>query len=173
VVDVILHMAISLDGMVARENDDTDFLAPDNWTIFVELARATGAMIWGRRTHELVRGYGASYIADLDRVERVVVSRDPELALEPGWQRVDSPERAVALLEDAGHERALLVGGAALNTAFARAGLIDEVVINVESVIVGRGIPLFAPATLDLRLHLLGVLRPREEIVQLRYCVRT
>jgi hypothetical protein len=51
-------MAISLNGMVARENDDTDFLAHDNWEIFVELAYQVGAMIWGRKTHEIVRTYG-------------------------------------------------------------------------------------------------------------------
>jgi riboflavin biosynthesis pyrimidine reductase len=170
-MEVILHMAMSLDGMVARENDDTDFLAHDNWTLFVELARQTGALIWGRRTHELVRGYGASFLVDLNGLGRVVVSGDAQLALEPGWQRAASPEQAVALLEDAGHKRTLVVGGAALNTAFAQAGLVDAVILNVESVIVGHGIPLFAPAPLDLRLQLLAVQRVREEIVQLHYRV--
>ena len=167
-MELILHMAISLDGMVARENDDTDFLAHDNWLIFVDLAHETGAMIWGRRTHEIARGYGDQFLHDLDGLGRVVVSGDPQLILEPGWQRAASPEGAVSLLEQLGHGRALLVGGAALN----RAGLIDEVVVNVESVIVGRGIPLFAPATLDLRLRLLDVKQVRQEIVQLHYHVR-
>lgn len=36
----LLHMAFSLNGVSARENDDTDFLSRDNWVIFVELARA-------------------------------------------------------------------------------------------------------------------------------------
>ncbi len=58
----ILHRAISLNGMVARENDDTDFLAHDNWDIFVELAHQTGAMILGRKTHEIVRTYGEQFI---------------------------------------------------------------------------------------------------------------
>jgi len=171
-MDVILHMALSLNGMVARDNDDTDFLAPDNWTIFVELAHETGAVIWGRRTHELVRGYGAQYIRDLDGTTRVVVSGNPALDLEPGWQVAGSPEAAVALVAAASRERSLLVGGAALNTAFARAGLIDGVIVNVESVIIGRGIPLFAPETFDLPLRLREVRRVREEIAQLRYDVR-
>ena len=59
-----------------------------------------------------------------------------------------------------------------MNTAFARAGLIDQVIINVESVVVGRGIPLFAPEGFDLRLKLIEMKRMREEIVQLHYEVR-
>ncbi len=45
-------------------------------------------------------------------------------------------------------------------------------VVNLESVIVGRGIPLFARAMLDLRLRLLDVKQVRQEIVRLHYHVQ-
>lgn len=169
---IILHMAISLKGMVARENDDTDFLSHDNWTIFVALAHQTGALLWGRKTHEIVRTYGEEFIQELDGITRIVISSDSHLKLEPGWHVASSPQEAETLLAAADQEQALLVGGARLNTAFAQAGLIDQVIINLESVIVGCGIPLFAPEAFDLPLQLLEIKHVRDEIIQLHYRVR-
>jgi dihydrofolate reductase len=130
-VKVILHMAISLNGMIARENYATDFLSAENWKIFVSLAYQTGAMIWGRITHEDVRTYGEQYIRDLERIQRVVVSRDTLFSVEPGWQLAASPQHALDLLTATGVEKTLLVGGASLNSAFARAALIDEVILTI------------------------------------------
>jgi hypothetical protein len=45
------------------------------------------------------------------------------------------------------------------------------VILNLESVIVGRGIPS-APQAFDLPLQLQAVERVRKEIVQLHYAVR-
>ena len=98
-------MAMSLNGMVARDNDDTDFLAHDNWAIFVELAHRTGAMIWGRKTHELVRGYGEQFISDLDRITRIVMSGDPHLGLEPGWNVAGSPRKPLSSSRRTGGSR--------------------------------------------------------------------
>jgi len=170
-MNVILNMSMSLNGMVARENDSTDFLAHDEWLLFVELARKTGAIVWGRKTHEIIRGYGEQVLHSFDGLVRIVISNDPQFPLEVGWQVATSPQQAIALLTSAGHAQALLGGGASLNAAFARAGLINDVVVNMESVIVGCGVPLFAPQDFDLRLGLLEMKQVRDEVVQLRYQV--
>jgi riboflavin biosynthesis pyrimidine reductase len=39
----------------------------------------------------------------------------------------------------------LLAGGAKLNTAFTSAGFVDQVILDLESVIIGQGISLFGP----------------------------
>ncbi len=109
---VILHMAISVNGMIARENDDTDFLSHDNWVIFVELARQTGAMIWGRKTYEVVRSYGPSFLEDLNPVRKVVVSSDPDFTVEAGWEIAHSPQQALESLEEQQVPEVILVGGA-------------------------------------------------------------
>ena len=38
---VILYMAMSLNGYIARENGDEDFLSHENWNTFCELANPT------------------------------------------------------------------------------------------------------------------------------------
>ena len=42
----------------------------------------------------------------------------------------------------------VVTGGSKMNSSFAKSGLIDEVILNVEPVIIGEGIPLFDPAFL-------------------------
>ena len=170
-MNIILNMSMSLNGMAARENDSTDFLAHGEWLLFVELARQTGAIVWGRKTHEIIRSYGEQALHSFDGLVRIVISHNPHLFLEPDWQVATSPQQALALLTTLGQTQALLGGGASLNTAFARASLINEIVVNIDSVIVGCGVPLFAPETFDLRLHLLEMKQVHDEVVQLRYQV--
>ena len=50
---VILFMAISLNGIIARENNEEDFLSNKNWQMLVKLTNRTGCVIWGHKTHEL------------------------------------------------------------------------------------------------------------------------
>jgi dihydrofolate reductase len=167
-----LNMTTSLNGIAARENDSTDIFQRGEWAMFMDMARETGAMIWGRRTHEVVRGYGEQALAAFDGLYRIVVSHDASLHLETGWNVATSPQAAVAQLKAAGHEQALLGGGGTLNTSFVQDGLVDEIVIFMESVVVGKGIPVFSTDVLDLRLDLVDLTRVDNELAQLRYTVR-
>ncbi|HKY54965.1 MAG TPA: dihydrofolate reductase family protein [Anaerolineales bacterium] len=173
-MNVILNMSVSVNGIAARKNDSTDFLTHGEWPLLVELAQQTGAILWGRRTHEVVRAaYGEQALHAFDGLVRMVVSHNSQLALEPGWHVATSPQQAVALFTDAGQLQALLAGGPTLNTSFVRARLINEVVLFTDSVIVGRGLPLFAPEPFDLPLHLLEITQVRDEVVRSRYQVRS
>ena len=48
-------MATSINGMIARENGDEDFLSHDNWISFKKLAEEIGFFIIGRKTYEVVQ----------------------------------------------------------------------------------------------------------------------
>lgn len=47
-VKVILYMATSVNGVIARENNEEDFLSEDNWDTLFQLANKSGCIIWGR-----------------------------------------------------------------------------------------------------------------------------
>jgi dihydrofolate reductase len=63
----------------------------------------------------------------------------------------------------------LLAGGVSIAQQALAAGLVDEVVLHVAPVLVGRGVPLFAGARVDLRCT---EAIPGEGAVHLRYDVR-
>ena len=165
---VTLWMAVSLNGMAARDDQSEDFLSKTDWEMFLDLARACDGVIWGRVTHQLFEQSVRRHFGELPIV---VVTRDRMFATRPGSIRASSPQEAVALLMRPGSNRILLAGGSQLNAAFAQEGLIDEVILAIEPVVVAKGIPMVAPNAPDLRLSLLGVDDRRSPTLRLHYRV--
>jgi len=65
----------------------------------------------------------------------------------------------------------VLTGGSTNNAAFAKQKLIDELLLDVQSIIIGKGISLFAPDDFQLSLKLLEVKKIDSKIIQLHYKV--
>ena len=90
--------------------------------------------------------------------------------MDKGYFVASSPEDAVTFLQKEGFEKALLTGGATTNSSFAKAGLIHEMILNVEPIVLGKGLSLFLPADFQLSLELLES-KPMNNLLQLRYKV--
>lgn len=166
---VTLSMAMSANGMTCREDGTEDFLSEANWGRFVALVHEHGNLIWGRKTYEAVTAPDAGYdLAPLATATKLVLSRDAAYAVAPGYTLVASPEEALAVLTERGFASALISGGATINTAFAQAKLIDEIVLDVEPVFVGRGLGVFSPADFDLAAELVAT-EKHDQIMTMRY----
>jgi dihydrofolate reductase len=165
---VTLWMAMSLNGIVARENQSEDFLSSRDWELFLELLRSSVALIWGRVTHEL---FEQRVRAEFHELPIIVVTRKNDFVTRSGSTRALTPEDAVAVAARLDADNALLAGGSQLNTGFARSGLIDEVIVAIEPVIVSRGIPLLSGDAPDLRLDLLDIDQRRQPSLRARYRV--
>jgi dihydrofolate reductase len=84
---------------------------------------------------------------------RIVMTRNPERNSElvvPQQLEFtdDSPGKLLTALESRGYKKALLVGGAEINSAFLKANLIDELWLTVEPIILGNGKNLFSEENL-------------------------
>ena len=168
---VTLFMAISLNGIIATLDNQEEFLSHANWDEFVKVVQKCGCLIWGRKTYELVRKWDKSYLDPFKNIVKVIISRDRDLKLDPGFVLADSPQSGLKLLKDKGFKEVILTGGSTNNSAFAKLNLIDEVTLNIEGVIVGKGIPLFNPEEFELKLQLKTVKKVTENILQLHYKV--
>lgn len=167
---VTLFESMSVNGMMGRPGGSGDFFSTYCWTAFVEVAKQTGAMIWGRVTHDAFRGMpGAS--EQLAGLNGVVLTKRRDYAPGHGWQVAGSPREALEVLSRAKCGEALVAGGQTVNTAFLREGLLDELILLVESVVIGRGMPLFAASDADLRLKLVDVTRATDTVVRLHFGV--
>ena len=164
-------MAMSVNGLIAREDGSEEFLSDVHWKAFVELAKEHGNIIVGRGTYEAVKkwDYGFGF-DDLNGVTKIILSRE-KFDAPTGYLHASSPEAALKLLEEQDFDTALVAGGAHTNSAFAKAGLLDEIILNIEPAILGKGIPLFAPEALELPLSFESM-QERDGIVQLRYSVK-
>ena len=168
---VILYMAMSLNGFIARENRQEDFLSEDNYKTFVDLAHQTGCIVWGRKTHEAVRNWDKRYFEQIKDIKKIVVSQNSDFQIEDDFELATSPKQALEKLEQQGYEKVILTGGSSLNSSFAKENLIDEVILNIQSVIIGKGLPLFCSESFDLSLRLKEMIKVSENIIQLHYIV--
>ena len=168
---VILFMAMSANGLIARPDGEEDFLSHANWESFTELVDQCQNLIVGRKTYEAVKQWEENYSFDDFSAVKVVLTRDQAYALDAGYKRAATPEEALAILRSHGCAQALLTGGAGANTSFMACGLVDELLINVEPVVIGEGIPLFSSEGFDAHLQLLDVKQLPQGILQLRYVV--
>lgn len=172
-MNVILYMAQTVNGLIARENYDEDFLSQVNWETFVKLAEEIGCFIIGRKTYDIYRAKKSKeYSFNHIRAKKIIVSRDKKQKLVPGYIAANSPPAALQRASKLGFTKVLLAGGGTLNSAFMKAGLIDEIILNVEPHALGRGIKIFSEETWERELELITVKKMRSGVVQLHYKVK-
>lgn len=71
-----------------------------------------------------------------------------------------------------GHDQVLVTGGASVNSSFLKNGLVDEIVLNIEPTVVGKGIPLFAPEEFEVKLNLVETKELEGGVQQVTYSVQ-
>lgn len=170
---VILYMAISANGMIARKNDKTDWSEAES-NFYIAKVKDCGNMIIGKRTYEIMQR-DDNKDADTDVLgnpQIVVLSSKQETGNKSGVEFVKSPSEAISFLEKKGFKTAMVAGGSQVDTAFIKADIVDEIYLDVESILFGEGIPLFSPSEFEIQLELMETTRISENGVQLHYKVK-
>ncbi len=168
---VILFMAMSLNGIIASENGSEDFLSDTNWETFSELAEKHGCFIVGRKTYEMVQKWPDYNFDNINAKLKIVISSGKGLRLRPSFLLANSPKDAIEKAGVLSFKSAILAGGSIINSAFIKENLIDEVIINIEPVILGSGIPIFGENEFEKCLSLIETVKITDNILQVRYRV--
>jgi len=144
---VSYYVAMSLDGFIAKPDGDIHWLSaverPGEDYGYAAFYSTVEAVLIGRATYDLCLSFPEwPYTGK----RTIVFSRDPALRRhEQAEITADDPRDVVARLEREGIQKAWLVGGGILATAFRELGLIDEYIVSVIPVVLGGGIPMLAP----------------------------
>ena len=136
---VILYMAISLNGMIAKSDDNTSWISKEEWDSYSLAVRTAGNLIVGHRTYEILTKQPE--FSEFKDVKLVVVTQENFQTLAPNHLVAKSPKEALELLKN--FEEVVVAGGGTLNASFGEESLIDEIFIDIEPIILGQGIPLF------------------------------
>lgn len=167
----ILYMAMTVNGKIAGIDHDTSWTSKEDWAGFLGMCKRVGNAIIGRKTYEMVKKEGTQ----LSNILTVVLTHDPALLSKKSQNTIFTdkhPRDVLAMLEKKGYKEALVAGGGILNAAFLKEGLIDEMYIDIEPLILGHGIPLFADGNFAPRLKLLEVKQlDNHQTIQLHYNV--
>ncbi|MDE1869062.1 MAG: dihydrofolate reductase [Candidatus Micrarchaeota archaeon] len=164
---VIMYMAMTLNGMIAKRNDETPWLGPE-WKAYNAMVRKTKNIIVGRRTYAIMKE--DNEFKRCGNPFTIVVSRRGG-ANDKNTIFASSPVEALSLLKDRGFKSALVGGGGKLDGSFMRAGLVDEVYMDIEPFLFGNGIRLFSDVEFAKRLRLVGTKMLSKDEIQLHYRV--
>lgn len=157
---VTLHMVQSLDGFVAKKDNDVSWLHshdryPQGVTLteeeITEFVGAIGCYVMGSRTYEQALELGWPYG---DVPVTVVTSR--KLPAKQKSVSFYSGDLTALIREQLKpkYPNIWMVGGSMLTKEFLRLGLADEIVISIMPVILGGGTPFFDEVGRELKLHL-------------------
>jgi dihydrofolate reductase len=169
---VILYMATTANGMIARENDDSDFLSGSEWKEYLRMVKSCGNCIIGRRTYEFCTSDPNQTFPFPNAINVVMTKKK----FKNKWPNQviftdKSPKGILTMLRQKGFKFTFLAGGSALNSSFMKAGLVDEIYIDIVPLVLGKGITLFADASFEHKLRLIDSKKFLGGVVQLHYKV--
>lgn len=144
-------MATSKDGFICDEKDETPW-SDEEFNEFYKFAKKNRNLIIGRKTYEIMKKNGE--IDNLNNVKIIVLSKNIKLN-DKNIVSADSPKKAVELLLKNGFDNILIGGGAEINTSFMKEDLINEVILDVVPVFLGKGKRIFSDEKFENMLELI------------------
>jgi len=177
---IIVHIATSADGFIARLDGSVDWLdrpSPKGNYGMTAFYKSIDTILWGRKTCEMALEFQKKGIpgAEFDtKVKNYVFTRSAlPSPLPAGVEFVDEPIKLfVKRLRGKKGKDIWMMGGAAIIASFLDAGEIDEFIIHVIPTFIGEGIPLIAPARRTVPLKLISSTKFTDGVVRLHYAVR-
>jgi dihydrofolate reductase len=168
-----VFVGTSVDGFIARANDDLDWLPPGGGEEhgYEAFMATVDALVIGRKTFEKVLTfdtwpYGGKPVF-------VLTSRPLEIPDLPGAvvERMSGdPADIVSQLAGRGIGHIYVDGGITVQR-FLRAGLIQRLIITRVPVLIGEGIPLFGPLQGDIALQHVATRQYASGLVQSEYVI--
>lgn len=164
---IIIYIASSLDGYIARENGDVDWLPESGSSGYDDFYKSIDTVIMGKTTYDQVLTFGAY---PYKSKKSYVFSRNNDFPKDENTEFVHDVEKSVKdIISNRGAD-VWLVGGAEIISAFMNLKLVDEIILSVIPVVLGNGIPLFKNITKETKFELIKT-TDYEKFVELHYKV--
>lgn len=177
---IIVYIATSADGYIARGDGSFDFLdrpeIPGHYGI-PAFIRSIDTILWGRKTlmQSLERDpSGGELTSGMfgRNVKHYLFSRTKQRELPSAVEQVDEPIESFARrLRSQPGKDIWMMGGASLIGSFLDADAIDAFIIHVIPTIIGEGIPLIEPKRRTLPLRLVSTKKYVDGVLRLHYDV--
>jgi dihydrofolate reductase len=174
------YTATSLDGFIATEDDSLEWLFPlgdVNDTGYPAFIAQVGALAMGATTYEWILRHADKVAEDMGSAwpytqsAWVFTHRELPRAEGADIQFVQGSVKEVhpEMTQAAGSKNIWVVGGGDLAGQFHDAGLLDEAIIQVASVTLGKGKPLFPRRVTIPPWQLVSVRQIGPGFAELRY----
>lgn len=172
-----VFIAISLDGFIARSNDQLDWLdaageknSKEDYG-YHQFLSSIDCIVMGRRTFEKVASFpewpytNKRVIILTKTLKKVPKDFDDKVSLFNG-----NIELLAIELQSYGFKNIYVDGGITIQS-FIRAELLNEITLTQIPIILGKGLPLFAEVSKDVKLKLISSQSYATGFVQSKYRV--
>lgn len=171
--EIILFIATSLDGFIAKEDDDLRWLMETETGgengCYAEMYESIDTVIMGKRTYDWILNETDSFPYP-DKKCYVFTSSETGSNEHVEFVNEDVAQFTKKLKEQEG-SKIWVVGGGHLLVNFLKENLIDEYIITITPHILGTGIPLFKEKNPEIDLTLLNA-KHYGQFVELHYKIK-
>ncbi len=164
---LILYMTITANGYIAKVDGTTPWNT-DSWSSYHKTVKQYPAIIIGKNTFQIMKEYN-----DFDKIGNpftIVISNSLNEKSE-NILSVKTIKEGIEVLKVKDFKEVLISGGSKLNSSFLKENLIDEIILDVDSKIFGKGMPLFDHIDHDIKLNLITVKKTSSKLYQVNYSV--
>jgi dihydrofolate reductase len=165
---IILYVAASLDGYIARKDESLDWLpTPEGHDFgYKDFLSGIGITLMGNKTYQLTKTFGEFEYPDK---QNYIFSRSAH-APEPHITWIsENPADFTRRLKAEATTDIWLIGGGEIVKILYEAALIDELHLTQIPVILGDGIPLWPTNHRETKLEVIEVIDFGSGVVQGRY----
>jgi|SRR6185312_887487 dihydrofolate reductase len=171
--NVILGLAVSLDGFIEGPNGEYDWCFSDQDYGLNDFFSSVDSLFIGRKSYEIAQQHAVNnngeVVPGMPPMIEYVFSNTLK-TVKDGAILIsgDSVAEARKIKEQPGKD-IWLFGGASLTDALMKEGLVDELWLSVHPILLGNGKPLFRPKDNRTRLSLLDSKTYKTGLVSLWY----
>jgi dihydrofolate reductase len=168
---VILYIATSLDGYIAKPNDDLGFLSlveqEEQDYGYLDFINSVDTVILGRKTYDWV----ISQVQEFPHADKetYVITRSPRPNIGNIKFYTGNLKELVLRLKRENGQNIFIDGGAEIANALLQENLIDEFYISIIPILVGSGVRLFQDGRPEQLLRLVDSKQFDTGLVQLHY----
>ena len=172
-----LYIASSLDSFIADENGNIDWLFSDADYGYTEFYNSIDTILVGRKTYEQSLTfeeypYKGKKVYVFTHNAKEKKKKNKKTTSDVEYIDKDIPEFVRSLIQQPFSNGDIwLLGGGEILSLFLNAELVDEIILSVHPIILGKGIPLFKNIKKSVKLRLLESIPFESGLVQLRYCI--
>jgi dihydrofolate reductase len=178
---LIYSMSVSVDGFIADREGGFEWSVPseEQFRFHVEQTRELGGFLCGRKLYETMLAWETDPSmrdTELEAAFADVWSAIPKVVFSRTLDRVEGNARLAeaSLAEEAAAaldatDKDVAIGGAGLAAGAIQLGLVDELHMFRNPVVVGGGTPFLPPVTQDIRLDLVETRTFGSRVVYERY----
>lgn len=157
-------MAISIDWYIAKSDYSTDWVFDSDFAMLEEKLTQVDTIILWNTTFKETWAY--------DDVRNIVLSSEESVSSDENVSFAKNTSEAMDLIKEQRGQDILIIGWWITNATLLKNKFIDEVIISIHPIILGKGIKLFENLEFLQQLETLSVKKYDDGLVHIHYKIK-